>query len=97
MKSPGAEIKATEPKLVVVSKKAEATESHVKWKYFAPIVVAAALALAPAPAGLPQHAWYYFALFAGVIVGLMLEPLAWRSHWCHRRHFGDAPRAMGAL
>ena len=75
MKSPGAEIKATEPKLVVVPKKAEATESHVKWKYFAPIVVAAALALAPAPAGLPQHAWYYFALFAGVIVGLMLEPL----------------------
>ena len=33
------------------------------------------IALIPAPAGLPQHAWYYFALFAGVIVGLMLEPL----------------------
>ena len=33
------------------------------------------IALIPAPAGLPQHAWYYFAIFAGVIVGLMLEPL----------------------
>src|SRR4030095_17113341 len=75
MKSPSAEIKAAEPKLAVVHKKAEATESHVNWKYFAPVIVAAALAFAPAPAGLPQHAWYYFALFAGVIAGLMLEPL----------------------
>ena len=75
MNSPVSEIKAAEPKLVVVSKKAEATESHVNWKYFGPVLVAAALAFAPAPAGLPQHAWYYFALFAGVIVGLMLEPL----------------------
>jgi L-tartrate/succinate antiporter len=33
------------------------------------------LALAPAPAGLPQYAWYYFAIFAGVIVGLICEPL----------------------
>ena len=45
------------------------------WKHFAPIVVAIVIALIPAPAGLPQHAWYYFAIFAGVIVGLMLEPL----------------------
>ena len=28
-----------------------------------------------APAGLPPHAWYFFAIFAGVIVGLMVEPL----------------------
>jgi len=33
------------------------------------------LALLPAPPGLAQHAWYYFAIFAGVIVGLMVEPL----------------------
>ena len=24
---------------------------------------------------MPQHAWYYFAIFVGVIVGLMFEPL----------------------
>jgi L-tartrate/succinate antiporter len=45
------------------------------WKHFAPIVVAIVIALIPAPDGLPQHAWYYFAIFAAVIVGLMLEPL----------------------
>ena len=41
----------------------------------APLAVAALLALLPAPSGLAQHAWYFFAIFAGVIVGLMLEPL----------------------
>jgi len=45
------------------------------WKAVAPVAVAVVLALIPPPAGLPQHAWWYFALFAGVIVGLMLEPL----------------------
>ena len=29
----------------------------------------------PPPAGLAQHAWYYFALFAGVIAALVTEPL----------------------
>jgi L-tartrate/succinate antiporter len=47
----------------------------VTWKHFAPVVVAIVIALIPAPSGLPQHAWYYFAIFAGVIVGLMFEPL----------------------
>ena len=47
----------------------------ITWKHFAPVVVAIVIALIPAPAGLPQHAWYYFAIFAGVIVGLMFEPL----------------------
>jgi len=37
--------------------------------------VAVVLALIPPPEGLPQHAWWYFAIFAGVIVGLMFEPL----------------------
>ncbi|MBL8350175.1 MAG: anion permease [Burkholderiaceae bacterium] len=45
------------------------------WKPLAPIAVAVVIALLPAPAGLAPHAWYFFALFAGVIVGLMLEPL----------------------
>jgi L-tartrate/succinate antiporter len=45
------------------------------WKHFAPVVVVIVIALIPAPAGLPQYAWYYFAIFVGVIVGLMFEPL----------------------
>jgi len=38
-------------------------------------LVTVLIALLPAPQGLPQFAWYYFAIFAGVIVGLMVEPL----------------------
>ena len=49
--------------------------SKITWKHFAPIVVALVIALIPAPTGLPQYAWYYFAIFSGVIVGLMFEPL----------------------
>jgi L-tartrate/succinate antiporter len=45
------------------------------WRAAAPIAIAVVLALIPPPEGLPQHAWWYFAIFAGVIVGLMLEPL----------------------
>ncbi len=45
------------------------------WKAIIPIVVAIAIALLPAPDGLAPHAWYFFAIFAGVIVGLMTEPL----------------------
>lgn len=45
------------------------------WKAVAPLIVAIVIALIPAPPGLAQHAWYYFAIFAGVIVGLMLEPI----------------------
>src|SRR6476646_6675889 len=51
------------------------SSSKITWKHFAPIVVGIVIALIPAPAGLPQYAWYYFAIFAAVIVGLMFEPL----------------------
>jgi L-tartrate/succinate antiporter len=47
----------------------------MNWKAIAPVAVVIILALIPAPAGLPQHAWYFFAIFVGVIVGLMFEPL----------------------
>ncbi len=47
----------------------------ISWKAIAPVAVAIVIALIPAPAGLPQFAWYYFAIFVGVIVGLMFEPL----------------------
>jgi L-tartrate/succinate antiporter len=45
------------------------------WRAIAPIAVAIIIALIPAPTGLPQHAWYFLAIFVGVIVGLMFEPL----------------------
>jgi L-tartrate/succinate antiporter len=48
---------------------------NISWKAIAPVAVAIIIALIPAPEGLPQHAWYFFAIFVGVIVGLMFEPL----------------------
>jgi L-tartrate/succinate antiporter len=45
------------------------------WKALLPVIVAGLIAIIPPPEGLAQHAWYFFAIFAGVIVGLMLEPL----------------------
>ncbi|GLC94905.1 ABC transporter permease [Cupriavidus sp. TA19] len=45
------------------------------WKPLAPVIAAILVALAPAPEGLQQHTWFYFAIFIGVIVGLMLEPI----------------------
>jgi L-tartrate/succinate antiporter len=40
-----------------------------------PLLVGAVIALSPAPPGLAQHAWYYFAIFAAVITGLVVEPI----------------------
>lgn len=45
------------------------------WRIITPLAVAIIIAVIPAPAGLGQHAWYYFALFAGVVAALVLEPL----------------------
>jgi L-tartrate/succinate antiporter len=49
------------------------------WSTFAraaaPIVVGIAIALAPAPHGLPLNTWRYFALFAAVMVGIIAEPI----------------------
>src|SRR4051794_28765371 len=47
----------------------------LNWQALLPVAVALIIALIPAPAGLAPHAWYFFAIFAGVIVGLMVEPL----------------------
>jgi len=45
------------------------------WKFILPLAMAAGLALMPPPPGLAPYAWNFFAIFAGVIVALMLEPL----------------------
>ena len=47
----------------------------VWWRIVTPIAIAIVIALIPAPVGLGQHAWNYFALFAGVVAALVLEPL----------------------
>ena len=41
----------------------------------APLAVIVVIALLPAPPGLPQHAWYFAAIFSGVVIALILEPL----------------------
>lgn len=47
----------------------------LSWKLFVPPGVAILMALIPPPEGLAPHAWYYFAIFAGVIAGLIIENL----------------------
>jgi len=42
---------------------------------FLPVLVAVLLLLVPVPNGLPPYAWHFFAIFVGVIVGLIFEPL----------------------
>ena len=44
-------------------------------KLLAPVALVVVLALLPPPDGLPQHAWYFAAIFAGVVLALVLEPL----------------------
>lgn len=45
------------------------------WRAVVPFAIAIIIALLPAPAGLQQFSWYYFAIFVGVIAALVLEPL----------------------
>ncbi|WP_407528917.1 anion permease [Methylobacterium oryzisoli] len=45
------------------------------WRALLPLGVAVLIALSPAPAGLASYTWHYFAIFAAVIAGLVVEPL----------------------
>jgi len=45
------------------------------WRWLVPVLIAVVLAVIPQPAGLSQHAWWYFSLFAGVVAALVVEPL----------------------
>ena len=45
------------------------------WRASVPVALTGVIAGLPPPAGLPIHAWYFFAIFAGVIAALVLEPL----------------------
>jgi citrate:succinate antiporter/L-tartrate/succinate antiporter len=46
-----------------------------RWKLIAPLVVWLVIYLWPAPAGLNVNQWHYFAVFAAVITGLILESM----------------------
>jgi len=45
------------------------------WRAAVPVLIAILLAVVPAPEGLAPNAWLYFAVFAGTIVALALEPI----------------------
>jgi citrate:succinate antiporter/L-tartrate/succinate antiporter len=47
----------------------------VRWKLVAPLAVWLAIYLWPVPAGLNVNQWHYFAVFAAVITGLILESM----------------------
>lgn len=46
-----------------------------KMKFILPVLVAVVIAILPTPEGLSVNAHYFFALFLGVIIGLILEPI----------------------
>src|SRR5437763_13630273 len=47
----------------------------ITWRTVAPLGIWLAIYLVPAPAGLNANQWHYFALFAAVIAGLILESM----------------------
>jgi L-tartrate/succinate antiporter len=47
----------------------------IPWKAVLPLLLGIIIALLPAPQGLNLTAWYFFAIFSAVILGLILEPL----------------------
>ena len=48
---------------------------RISWAALLPPSAAVAIALTPAPESLALHGWFFFAVFVGVIVGLIAEPL----------------------
>lgn len=44
-------------------------------KVLAPLIVLVILLLIPAPGGLNANAWYFFAIFCAVVIGLIFEPI----------------------
>ena len=61
------------------------------WRVMIPIGITLILAALPPPPGLAQHAWYYFAMFAGVIAALRaVQPGAARAE----ARIGDKPERV---
>ena len=60
--------------------KAEGEQYHrsrrqLVWRWGIPVAITIVLALLPPPTGLAQNAWNFFALFAGIVAALVLEPI----------------------
>jgi citrate:succinate antiporter/L-tartrate/succinate antiporter len=53
----------------------EEASMKIHWKTIAPLVVWLVIYLLPIPAGLNAKQWHYFAVFAAVITGLVLESM----------------------
>ena len=50
--------------------------AHGPWaRALLPLVVGGVIAIVPAPEGLAPNAWFYFALFVTVILGILTEPI----------------------
>jgi di/tricarboxylate transporter len=47
----------------------------MNWRLLAPLVVWLLIYLIPVPEGLKANQWHYFAIFAAVIAGLILESM----------------------
>src|SRR3954447_7350577 len=62
---------ATEPK----QQGHERSRRQLVWRWGIPVAVSIVLGLLPAPAGLAQNAWNFFALFADIVAALVLEPI----------------------
>ena len=58
-----------------MSKRRRLKMKTIPWKAVLPLLLGIIIALLPVPQGLTQTAWYFFAIFSAVIVGLILEPL----------------------
>ncbi len=48
---------------------------NIRWKTIAPLIVWLVIFLLPPPSGLNSNQWHYFAVFAAVITGLVLESM----------------------
>jgi L-tartrate/succinate antiporter len=45
------------------------------WRALVPLAIGIIIALIPVPQGLTPNAWYFFAIFVAVILGLIFEPI----------------------
>ncbi|MCX7143455.1 MAG: anion permease [Proteobacteria bacterium] len=68
-------LQATAPKEGVQDESNKRPARELLWRWGIPVVVAVVLASIPAPTGLKENAWHFFALFAGIVAALVLEPI----------------------